>query len=127
MRWFRVGKSPDIWDENVPDPVNDLEAARKIRQICAAAAACAQNVSRDAGESTERERYERAVKTAMQIALKISDDLLRDAALREIINLCVNANNWRRAEVLFRGIQSASIGEAVLIDNPSLQRRVDGR
>ena len=123
MRWFRAGNNPDIWDENVPEPINDLEAARRIRKICAAAADFAQIVSRDAGKSADRERYERAVKTAMQIALKISDDLLRDAALREIINLCVNANNLRRAEVLFRGIQSASIREAVLIDNPSLQRQ----
>ena len=68
------------------------------------------------------ERYERAVKAAMQIALKISDDLIRDAALREIIGLCVKARDLRRAEVLFGAIQSASIGEAVLIDNPGLRK-----
>jgi hypothetical protein len=51
----------------------------------------------------------------MQIALKISDDLIRNAALRK-------ADDLRRAEVLFRGIQSAAIGEAALLDNPSLRK-----
>jgi hypothetical protein len=69
------GKRLDVWDEDVPDPINNLEAAQRIRRICGAAADVAKNVSSRAGESAEKERYERAAKTAMQIALKISDDL----------------------------------------------------
>jgi hypothetical protein len=122
MRWFRGRKSPDIWDEDVPDSINDLEAAQRIRRICAAAADFAKNVNSGTGEPAEKARYERAAKTAMQIALKISDDLVRDSALREIIDLCVKANNLRRAEVLLRGIQAVAIREAVLNDNPVLRR-----
>jgi hypothetical protein len=121
MRWCRKGTRLDVWDEDVPDPINDLEAAQRIRRICGAAADVAKNVSSRTGESAEKERYERAAKTAMEIALKISDDLVRDAALRQIIDLCVKANNLRRAEVLLHGIQAASIREATLDDNPVLR------
>jgi hypothetical protein len=58
----------------------------------------------------------------MQIALRISDDLVRDAALRQIIDLNVKANSLRAAEVLLRGIQAVSIREAVLNDNPILRQ-----
>jgi hypothetical protein len=58
MRLFRAGKRPNTWDEKVPEPTNDLEAAQRIRKICTAAADPAQNVSRGTVESAETERYE---------------------------------------------------------------------
>jgi hypothetical protein len=58
----------------------------------------------------------------MQIALRISDDLVRDAALRQIIDLSVKANSLRTGEVLLRGIQAVSIREDVLNDNPILRQ-----
>ena len=119
MRWFRESKKPDIWDNNLPEPIDDLKAAQMIRRFCAAADPV-QTTGRPLKAATEC--YERAVKAAMQIAMKISDDLIRDAALREIIGLCMKAKDVRRAEVLFGAIQSTSIGEAVLIDNPVLRK-----
>jgi hypothetical protein len=58
----------------------------------------------------------------MQIALRISDDLVRDAALRQIIDLSVKAKSLRTAEVLLRGIQAVSVREDVLNDNPILRQ-----
>ena len=122
MLWFNSRKRIDVWDDNVTEPNNDLEAAQRIRNICEAASDIAENVQSGAGGSAEIERYERAVKTALQFALKISDDLIRDAALRQVIALCVKANNLRRAEVLLRGIQAVSIREDVLNENPVLRQ-----
>jgi hypothetical protein len=48
--------------------------------------------------------------------MKIADDLLRDAALRRIIDSCVIADNLKTAETLLRAIQAVSIREAVLKD-----------
>ena len=70
--------------------------------------------------AAEVERYERAAKVAMEIAIKISDDLLRDAAVRQIVELCLKANDTRTARPLFRAIQSKSIIEDVLREHPSL-------
>jgi hypothetical protein len=122
MRWFGKGKHSEVWDDAVPEVINDLEAAQRIRRICEAAADIAKSVGSRTGGSAEKERYERAAKTAMQIALRISDDLVRDAALRQIIDLSVKANSLRTAEVLLRGIQAVSIREDVLIDNPILRQ-----
>jgi len=122
MAWFHNDKRKDLWDTNVPKPSNDLEAAQRIRKICEAAATIAENVRDGCGGPAEHERYERAARTAMQAATIISDDLIRDAALRQIIALCVKATNLRRAEILLRGIQSPSIKEDVLNENPILQQ-----
>jgi hypothetical protein len=122
MRWFGKGKQSDVWDDAVPEVINDLEAAQRIRRICEAAADIAKSVGSRTGGSAEKERYERAARTAMQIALRISDDLLRDAALRQIIDLSVKANSLRTAELLLRGIQAVSIREDVLNDNPILRQ-----
>jgi thiamine monophosphate kinase len=68
----------------------------------------------------EVERYQRAAKVAMEIAIKISDGLLRDAAVRQIVELCLKANDIRTARPLFRAIQSQSIVEDLLRAHPSL-------
>ena len=56
----------------------------------------------------EAARYQRAAKSAMEIAMKVSDDLMRDAAVREIVDLCLRANDLKTARILFR----AKIGRA---------------
>jgi hypothetical protein len=58
----------------------------------------------------------------MEIAIKISDDLLRDSAVRQIVSLCVKANDLRTAQILLRAIQAVSIREDVLNDHPVLRR-----
>jgi hypothetical protein len=52
--------------------------------------------------------------------MKISDDLLRDAAVRQIIDLCMKADDLARARILLRAIQAASIREGVLQEHPAL-------
>jgi hypothetical protein len=121
MPWFQKRTPQHLPNEVIPEAIDDLEAARRIRGICEAAADIAKQVRNGASDSVEPERYERATKTAIQLALKISDGLLRDAAVREIIDVCVKANSLRTAEVLLGGIQAESIREAVLSDNPVLR------
>ena len=58
----------------------------------------------------------------MEIAIKISDDLLRDSVVREIVSLCVKANDLRTAQILVRAIQTVSIREDVLKDHPVLRQ-----
>ncbi len=58
----------------------------------------------------------------MQIAIKISDDLLRDSSVRQIVSLCVAANDLRTARILFRAIQAVSIREDVLNEHPILRQ-----
>ena len=127
MWWFSKETRKEVWDEEIQWPIGDIEAAHRIRDICRSAADSAERVGGFAGrpDSTKRkhdsERYERAAKTAMEIAMKVSDGLLRDSSVRQIVGLCVTANDLKTARILFRAIQSASIREDVLNDHPNLR------
>jgi hypothetical protein len=129
MRWFSKSKPKEIWDEDIEWPIGDIEAAHKIRDICNSAAGSAESVSQvDAAETKankhEAERYKRAAKTAMEIAIKISDDLLRDSAICEIVVLCLKANDLKTALILFRAVQAVSNRNDMLNDHPGLRQAV---
>ena len=131
MWWFSKTKHREVWDEEIQWPIGDIEAAHRIRVICRAAADSASKIA-DLADSknkndikrqkSETERYERAAKAAMEIAMKISDGLLRDSSVRQIVSLCVTANDLKTARILFRAIQAASIKEGVLDDHPALRQ-----
>ena len=122
MRWFNKPKPKEIWEEPVAGPLGDIEAAHRIRDICRAAADSAAKAGAPGGKSQQHDfqRYERAARAAMETAMKISDDLLRDTAVRQIIDLCLTADDARTARILFRAIQAPSIREEVLRDHPLL-------
>jgi hypothetical protein len=122
MRWFNRRKPKEPWDEVVDLPIDDFEAARRIRHICNSALGSAEKVGgRVGGSEFETERFKRAAKAAMEIAIKISDDLLRDAALRQIVALCMKANELRTATILCRAIQAESVKDDVLNEYPALR------
>ena len=125
MWWFNKAKRREIWDEEIQWPIGDIEAAHKIRVICRSAADSAEmvagtDVRSEKKRKYEAERYERAAKAAMEIAMKISDDLLRDSSVRQIVSLCLIANDLKTARILFRAIQAVSIREDVLNEHPML-------
>ncbi|MEH2562542.1 hypothetical protein [Bradyrhizobium sp. AZCC 2289] len=133
MRWFNKRKPEDVWNEAIQWPIGDIEAAHRIRDICRSAADSAERVGRltdgvvsrkksDGHKNNDAsERYQRAARIAMEIALKMSDDLLRDSAVREILRLCLKADDTRTAQILFRAIQTASIRGDVLNEHPALR------
>jgi hypothetical protein len=128
MWWFGKGERREIWDEEIQWPIGDIEAAHRIRVICRSAADSAEKTAGTNGRGDrsenkrkhEAERYERAAKAAMEIAMKISDDLLRDSSVRQIVSLCMTANDLKTARILFRAIQAVSIREDLLNDHPML-------
>ena len=119
-------RKTEIWDEAIEWPIGDIEAAHRIREICRSAAGSAEKIAGAADRAHKKiapevTRYERAAKVAMEIALKISDSLLRDVAVRQIIELCLKASDNRTARPLFRAIQSESIIEELLREHPALR------
>jgi|ERR1700687_1486205 hypothetical protein len=127
MWWFKSTERKEIWDEEIQWPIGDIEAAHRIREICRSAADSAEKIAGAADRSDQKkiyetERYERAAKAAMEIAMKISDGLLRDSSVRQIVSLCVTANDLKTARILFRAIQAVSIREDVLNDHPMLRQ-----
>ena len=121
MRWFNRPKPKEIWEEPVAWPIGDIDAAHRIRDICRSAADSAAKAGvASKNQQHEFQRYERAARAAMETAMKIGDDLLRDTAVRQIIELCLTADDARTARILFRAIQAQSIREDVLREHPLL-------
>ena len=126
MQWLRRAQRKDIWDEAFEATAGDIEAAKRIRGICSSAADSAEKVGAAADRTHKKVkddvvRYERAARAAMQTAMKISDELLRDAAVRQIVELCLKAGKLITAQTLFRAIQAASIRDDLLRDFPQLR------
>ena len=131
MWWLGRKKPGEIWEEQIQLPIGDIEAAEKIRNICRSAADSAERVGAPVvsrrkrkdrkAEARDSSRYQSAARTAMEIAMKISDDLMRDSAVGQILDLCVKANDMKTARILFRAIQAVSIRETVLNDHPALR------
>jgi hypothetical protein len=128
MRLLGRNRPTEIWEAPVEGPIGDIEAAHRIRDICRAAAETAAKVASSAGKlgtrkkKAEADRYQRAARAAMEIAMKINDDLLRDSAVRQIIALCLGANDLRTAQNLFAAIQAVSIREDVMQEYPVLRQ-----
>jgi len=129
--WRFGRKEPgEAWDEPLDGPLGDIEAAERVRNICRSAADSAELAASlaDIGKRSARKkqkvesnRYERAARAAMEIAMKMSDELMRDAAVREIVDLCLAANNVKTAKILFRAIQAPDIRDMVSRDHPELE------
>ena len=118
MKWFARKTRKDVWDETIEWPLGDIEAAARIRAICDAAAQSAAGCA--GNDKSDGARYERAAKVAMEIAMKISDDLMRDDAVHRIVDLCMMANDIKTAQILFRAIHAGWIREMAQRDHPTL-------
>jgi hypothetical protein len=106
--------------------LGDIGAAHKIRDICASAGAIAEKPvavgARDAGKklAADAERYQAAIKRALEIAMQISDDSMRDVSVSQIIKLCVQVDHLKTARVLLRAIQSEKTKAELVADHPKL-------
>ena len=57
----------------------------------------------------DAERYQAAIKRALEIAMQISDDAMRDVSVSQIIRLSVKVDHLKTARILLRAIQSEKI------------------
>jgi hypothetical protein len=126
MRWFHRERQPDVWEVADDQPLGDIGAAHKIRDICASAGAIAEKLVAAGGRDAEKkqaadaQRYEAAIKRALEIAMQISDDSMRDVSVSQIIKLCVQVDHLKTARVLLRAIQSERTRAELLADHPKL-------
>jgi methylmalonyl-CoA mutase N-terminal domain/subunit len=127
MRWLHSERQPDVWEVADDEPVGDIGAAHKIRDICASAGTIAERLVTAGGRDAERkraaddaERYQAAIKRALEIAMQISDDPMRDVSVTQIIKLCVQVDHLKTARVLLRAIQSEKMRAELVAEHPKL-------
>ena len=126
MRWLHRERQPDVWEVADDQPLGDIGAAHKIRDICASAGTIAERLVAAGGRDAEQqqppdaERYQAAIKRALEIAMQISDDSMRDVSVSQIIKLCVQVDHLKTARVLLRTIQSEKTRAELVADHPKL-------
>jgi hypothetical protein len=126
MRWFNKEKQPEVWEVADDQPLGDIAAAHRIREICASAAAIAEKLvaagTRDAENklAADAARYQAAIKRALEIAMQISDDSMRDVSVSQVIRLSVKVDHLKTARVLLRAIQSERSRAELVADYPVL-------
>ncbi len=126
MRWFNKEKQPEVWEVADDQPLGDSAAAHKIRDICASAGAIAERLvaagPRDAEKklAADAERYQAAIKRALEIAMQIADDSMRDVSVSQVIKLCVQLDHLQTARVLLRAIRSEKTRTELVTDHPKL-------
>ena len=126
MRWFHSERQPEVWEVADDQPLGDIGAAHKIRDICASAGAIADRLVAAGGRDAEKqqaadaERYQAAIKRALEIAMQISDASMRDVSVSQIIKLCVQVDHLKTGRVLLRAIQSEKTRAELVADHPKL-------
>jgi hypothetical protein len=126
MRWFRKELRPEVWEVADDQPLGDIGAAHKIREICASAGLIAEEMAAAGGRNAERqrtadaERYQAAIKCALEAAMQISDDAMRDVSVSLIIRLCVKVDHLKTARVLLRAINSEKTRAELIAESPVL-------
>jgi hypothetical protein len=126
MGWFHSEPQPEVWEVADDQPLGDIGAAHRIRDICNSAGAIAERLVTAGGRDTEQkraadaERYQAAIKRALEIAMQISDDSMRDVSVSQIIKLCVQVDHLKTAKVLLRAIQSEKTRAELVADHPKL-------
>ena len=56
MRWFHSERQPEVWEVTDDQPLGDIGAAHKIRDICASAETIAERLVKAGGRDAERKR-----------------------------------------------------------------------
>ena len=126
MRWFHSERQPEVWEVADDQPLGDIDAAHKIRDICASAGTIAEKLAAAGGRDTEKkqaadaERYQAAIKRAIEIAMQISDNSMRDVSVSQIIKLCVQVDHPKTARILLRAIRSEKTRAELVADHPKL-------
>jgi hypothetical protein len=124
MRWFEKSRQPEVWEVADTEPFGDIEAAHKIREICASVGSSAEIMASshldEKKKAAEAERYQAAIKRALEIAMKITDDSMRDISVSQIIRLCMKVGHLKTARVLIRAIRAEQAKAELIAEHPAL-------
>jgi len=125
MKWFtRLSKAPTsvaLAFASDPKVEAEAQALRKIRSMCAVAMVSAESLAQSSYDDLakgERQRFESAKRMSLELAKNIADVSYRDAALENIVELCMKAQDIETARILVRGIQTGMIRERLLEEYP---------
>jgi hypothetical protein len=106
-------------------PEGEAEKVVQVQMICKVASGSAETVAAASDDAEwlahERERYEKHRAKALELAKTITDQFFRDAAVHNVIDLCMAAGDRDAAKALFGSVRTDMIQEKILEAHPTLR------
>lgn len=123
MRWLKKDGSSEARESAADHPSGDIGTAYKIRAMCASVESMSvlRGPKDEVRKASEGERYQAAVKCALELARQISDAAMRDASVSQIIALSINAGHMKTASVLLRAISCENTKAELIAKHPQLR------
>jgi len=91
-----------------------------VRTLCRIYGNCAEIVGRDSdeqGSKYEKDQYERGRMEVLQIAVKLTDELFRDSALRASLDFCMKARDLQFATMIAKAVTTVTVQEKIVKDH----------
>jgi hypothetical protein len=104
----------------------------RVKTICQLYGGSAENVgsgefSEDEESRYEQKRYEKGRKEALEIAIKLTNEFYRNAALHSVLDFCMKAKDLAFATIIARAITINMIQEMIVQEHAEYFVLNDGR
>ena len=86
----------------------------RVKTICQLYGGSAENVGSGELSNDEQNRYEKGRKEALEIAIKLTDEFHRNAALHSALDFCMKAKDLAFATIIARAITFDRIKEMIV-------------
>jgi hypothetical protein len=98
----------------------EVALSLRVRTLCQLYSGSAENVGSDEFSNDEeksayeRQRYEKGRKEALEIAIRLTDEFYRNAALHAAFDFCVKAKDFQFATIIANAITVDTIQEKII-------------
>jgi hypothetical protein len=101
--------------------------ALRVKTICQLYGGSAENVGSGEFNEDEQKRYEKGRKEALEIAIKLTNEFYRNAALHSAFDFCMKAKDLAFATIIAKAITFDRIKEMIVQEHAEYFVLNDGR
>jgi hypothetical protein len=101
--------------------------ALRVKTICQLYCGSAENVGSGEFSEDEQKRYEKGRKEALEIAIKLTNEFYRNAALHSAFDFCMKAKDLAFATIIAKAITFDRIKEMIVQEHAEYFILNDGR
>jgi phosphodiesterase/alkaline phosphatase D-like protein len=92
----------------------EIALSLRVRTLCQIHGDSAENAGNDGEDCDERQRYENVRKEVLEIAIKLTDEVHRNAALHLAFDFCMKARDFPFATIIADAITRAAVQEQIV-------------
>jgi hypothetical protein len=91
----------------------EIALSLRVRTLCQIHGDSAENAANEDEDGDETRQYENVRKEVLEIAIKLTDEVLRNAALHAAFDFCMKAKDFPFATIIADGITRAAVQEQI--------------